>query len=310
MDYSPEVSVIMSVYNEPIQLLDKSINSILEQSFSNFEFIIINDNPEKIEIKQYLIEKKNSDSRIIIIENDKNIGLAESLNKGLLMARGRFIARMDADDISHKDRLLIQYNYLNESKEVALIGSNIIYIDEKGNELGNGKLPVFHTNHIKRYLKYGNCLNHPTWMFRKDILKEIKGYRNLPAAQDYDFVTRLITSGYKVENIDKALLFYRIRNQSISKSKLFLQKKIGLYIQKMYKQRLIIGRDEYLESTLKNIIEDNSIEVFSEKLLMECNHKNYKICKVTIYLFVFVISKTHRAFLINEISRIILRIRM
>ena len=106
------ISIIMSTYNEPLSLVKKSVESILTQSFKDFEFIIILDNPKNFEVNNYIKLLKNIDSRINVIENEKNIGLAKSLNKALMTAKGNIIARMDADDISYKDRIKLEYEYL------------------------------------------------------------------------------------------------------------------------------------------------------------------------------------------------------
>ena len=113
----------MGVYNEKISWLNESVESILNQTYRNFEFIIIDDNPDNKEIKNYLLNLKQRDERIIIIFNDCNIGLTKSLNKGLEMATGEFVARMDADDISINTRFERQISYLNNhSKCDAVFG--------------------------------------------------------------------------------------------------------------------------------------------------------------------------------------------
>src|SRR5690625_452840 len=100
---SPDITVLMSIYNEDMLWLRDSIESILNQTYQNFEFIIINDNPSNDINKVILKEYIKKDNRIKIIENDTNLGLTLSLNKGLRESTGLYIARMDADDIAHKD---------------------------------------------------------------------------------------------------------------------------------------------------------------------------------------------------------------
>ena len=122
------MSVIMSCYNERKPDIIKSINSILEQTYKLFEFIIIVDNPKNNEIIETI--KKFKDKRIKVIINEKNIGLAESLNKGISIAKGKYIARMDADDISLPNRFKIQFDYLESHPDIDVVGSNRITIDE------------------------------------------------------------------------------------------------------------------------------------------------------------------------------------
>ena len=128
-----KISVLMSVYNESEHILRSSISSILEQSYTDFEFIIINDNPKNNEINKVLMSVK--DSRVKIINNPNNLGLVKSLNKGLEVASGEYIARMDADDIAVRDRLQKQLSYL-EKNNCDIVGSSILCINEDGSITG------------------------------------------------------------------------------------------------------------------------------------------------------------------------------
>lgn len=109
---APLVSILMSTYNETPKELDESINSILHQTYSNFEFLIINDNPNNCELEETL--KTYVDSRIRIIRNEKNLGLVKSLNAGLKLCEGQYVARMDADDISRQSRIQDELLYLKK----------------------------------------------------------------------------------------------------------------------------------------------------------------------------------------------------
>ena len=128
---SDKVSVIMSVYNEEIGILREAIESILNQSYKNIQFIIIIDNPGYEDAKKILNEYSKEDKRIEIIENYENIGLVNSLNKGLKLANGEFIARMDADDLAHKDRIKIQLESIYKFK-CDFITSRSNVINENG----------------------------------------------------------------------------------------------------------------------------------------------------------------------------------
>ena len=128
------ISVIMSTYNETAGELHGSINSILKQSYQDMEFIIINDNPERDDLKEILKSYENSDARISVIENKKNIGLAASLNAGIKKAKGEYIARMDADDISLPHRLEKELDFLKKN-DLDLVSCFVIRMDEDGREL-------------------------------------------------------------------------------------------------------------------------------------------------------------------------------
>lgn len=127
------ISIIMSVYNETDSVLALSVDSILSQSYSNFEFIIVDDNPNNTQIRDFL--KRQSDPRIVRIYNKENRGLVYSLNKALKVAKGSIIARMDADDISEKDRIEKEYRYL-KNHNLDLVGTWIHLIDSQNNKIG------------------------------------------------------------------------------------------------------------------------------------------------------------------------------
>lgn len=143
----PKISVIMSVYNG-MPYLKEAVQSILKQTFKDFEFIVVND-ASTDDSWQYL--KGLNDKRIKLIINEKNLGLATSLNDGIKIAKGNFIARMDADDVSKPDRLEVQYKFLTKNPEIDLCGSWADIIDEKGKIVAEKKYPVKNLD-IKRVL--------------------------------------------------------------------------------------------------------------------------------------------------------------
>jgi len=210
---NPKISVIMPVYNEE-RFLDESIQSILNQTFKDFEFIIVNDastdNSLNI-IKEY--QKK--DTRIKIINNKKNKNFPEVRNIGLKAAKGKYIANMYGDDISHPKRLEKEFYYLEKNPHIFLIGSSAVYIDEKGNE-------------IRRFRKYDDykllawrlpkscSIVDPSTMFRNEgiIIKEGFG-----GAQDYNFYLDLLDMGKNLTNLPEFLVKYRLHEGSMSVSK-------------------------------------------------------------------------------------------
>ena len=116
------ISVIMSNYNTPEEYLREAIESILNQTYKNFEFIIIDDCSTDNSLE---IIKSYNDERIVLIENEENIGLTKSINKGLAVAKGEYIARMDADDVSLPQRFEKQINYMNDHTELIVCGSSM-----------------------------------------------------------------------------------------------------------------------------------------------------------------------------------------
>lgn len=237
------ISVLMSTFNETEEQITASIESILKQDFKSFEFIIINDNPNREDLN-YILEKFSLiDNRIIVVKNDKNIGLALSLNKAAAYANTEYYARMDADDISHPSRLGIQYTIL-KSGDYDLVFTDYTYIDEQSNPIPRST-NYWHEKDIYKYLPTKSIIHHPTVMMKKSIFDKVGGYRNFPCAQDYDLWLRLLENGCRFFMIDKKLLQYRVRQNNISKSKSYEQKITIDYIRELFIQRLKSGKDDY-----------------------------------------------------------------
>lgn len=207
----PKVSILMSVFNAQ-RYLEQATKSILNQSLSDFEFIIIDDASTD---KSLAIIKSFKDKRIKILRNKKRLGLTVSLNKGLRKAKGEFIARMDADDISNKNRLKIQFNYLKNHPEVVFCGSWVTLINQSDKKIGEKKYPTEYKE-IQRAIMAGNPFIHPTVMMRRSILKKVGFYdENLNGAEDYDLFLR-IAKNHQAVNLPYFLLKYRINPYGVS----------------------------------------------------------------------------------------------
>ena len=286
------VSVIMSTYNENVEWIKLAVDSILNQTYKELEFIIIIDNPNNEEIISYL--KTINDERIKLVVNDKNIGLVRSLNKGIELSKGKYIARMDADDISIDTRIEEQVNYLNLHKEICLVGSNMEFIDEYGIKLEDqNKNILTGSDNIERVLKYKNIMNHPTFMFRKSVIcdKKINKYRYVKYAEDYDLVCRIVANGYKIDNINKKFLKYRIRNNSITRSNEFYQVKVSLYIADLYKKNKLDKFDlEYMEILINN---DKGKKTFYLSNNIKSKVTSNKLKKLINHIIANTISKYH-----------------
>lgn len=215
LDYAstPLVSVVMAVYNGE-EYLDKAIESILNQSYKNFEFIIINDGSND-HTQDILNKYQADDSRIVTISRE-NKGLVASLNEGIAKAKGTLIARMDADDIALPFRFDEQVEYLNQNSDVVCVGTSPIIIDEDGDELTVLSVPT-NNNEIQSLLLSGHCpIEHPSVMYRTESIKSVGCYRReFETAEDYDLWLRLGEIG-KLANINKPLLKYRYLSTSIS----------------------------------------------------------------------------------------------
>lgn len=209
------VSVLIPVYNVKKEFLSQSIKSILDQTYQNMEIIVIfeksnskKDNEIESELKKNLA---NHRFKIII---PKKKGLANSLNEGISESKGKFIARMDADDISEKNRLEEQIKYL-EDNNIDLVGSWATSISEKGEKLGTIEPPITNSK-IRKKIMFHNPFLHPSIIFRKSIINEIGMYDpKYDGAEDYDLYFRIISKGYQVGNIPKPLIKLRETSDSI-----------------------------------------------------------------------------------------------
>ncbi|MFQ7194600.1 glycosyltransferase [Thomasclavelia spiroformis] len=232
------VSVIMSTYKEEEIFLRQAIESILNQSYKDFEYIIILDNPDNNLHIRIIKEYANLDKRIKFYVNEKNMGLTASLNKGLGLAKGKYICRMDADDISINKRIENQKRYLEENN-YDLIGGISQMIDENGKSIYSIKKVPTNMDKIKKALRYNQIISHPTWFGKKEVFEKLNGYRNMPLCEDYDFTLRAVLNGYKISNIDETVLKYRMTSSSISRSNLYEQYLFARFITKKYSKNKI-----------------------------------------------------------------------
>ena len=207
---SPKVSVLMSVYNG-MAYVEQAVQSILDQTFQDFEFIVINDGSTD-DTKKVL--ENFSDPRMHIFMQS-NTGLTIALNRGLKLCRGEFIARMDADDLCLPERLEQQLIFLNKHPKVGVVGTAYVEIDDKGKVLLEKPCLVEDIQLRKSLIKF-NPLCHTSVMLRKSVLKKIGHYdESFSYAQDYELWFR-ISKYYKLANIPQPLTKRRIRNGNIS----------------------------------------------------------------------------------------------
>lgn len=208
----PKVTVLMAVYNGE-HYLRETIDSILAQTFQDFEFLIVNDG--SADSTQEIIQSYD-DSRIRLVNNERNIGLTRSLNKGLELAKGEFIARQDADDVSQPERLAKQVAFLETHPEVALLGTGYQEIDAQGNLIGEGNLPCTCTQ-IRWDLLFYSPFIHSAVMWRKNYVLEQVGFYNesYSYAQDYDLWCRIART-LQVANLSESLVKYRVIPSSMT----------------------------------------------------------------------------------------------
>ncbi len=208
----PAVSVIMSVYNGE-KYLRKAVDSILNQTFDDFELIIVNDASTDGTgdiLKQY------NDTRILIIDSIANIGRAKARNMAIKASKGNYIAVMDADDISMPNRIEKQIAFMDRNKNIALLGTDYFPIDELGRRI-NAKLkrPIT-SEEIKKSLFLFNPFIHSTMMIRRSVIEEFGGYdERFELSQDYELVLRIL-SKYEGYNLPEELIAFRLDKDKLN----------------------------------------------------------------------------------------------
>jgi GT2 family glycosyltransferase len=218
MTQPPTVSVVLPVYNAERYLIP-AIASILTQTYSDFELIVMNDGSTD-RSAQILKDFQNQDQRIRIF-NQKNSGIVVALNNGLRQAQGRYIARMDGDDVAMPERFAKQVAFLEANPDHVAVGSQTLMIDPEG-------LPIKHHNQLTTHEQLDTAylagefgaITHPAVMLRRDAVLQIGGYRTeMNLAEDDDLFLRLAEIG-KLANLPDVLLYYRQHLTSFSATKL------------------------------------------------------------------------------------------
>ncbi|AAK80133.1 glycosyltransferase involved in cell wall biosynthesis [Clostridium acetobutylicum] len=212
------ISVIMPVYNCE-KYLEESIESILKQTYRDFEFIIVNDgsNDKSIDI---INKYANDDNRIVVVSRDNNMGMVYSLNEGIDRAKGSYVARMDADDIALPERFERQIEYLNKNKDVDILACKVEAFGDVSREQ---KLEREHWYNVDlnnsesiESLFLENCyIAHPSVMMKMSVLKALGGYNlNYKRTEDYNLWLRAIAKGYKIAMLEEKLMKIRLHNDS------------------------------------------------------------------------------------------------
>jgi glycosyltransferase involved in cell wall biosynthesis len=270
-----EISVLLPVYNSQA-FLKEAIESILSQSLKNFELIIINDgstdNSESI-IKSFM------DSRIVYLKNPENIGLIKTLNKAIAIAKGNYLARMDADDVAMKDRLDLQLKAFQENKNRVVVSSDHFLLQ--------GNKETYIKNHtqsdeLKAILLFSPCFAHPTVMIKNIFVKENISYNEkYTHTEDYKLWTDLAICG-EFYNINTPLLKYRSHPNQVSILNNSIQKQRSEEVRSLYLQKLgfVFSEEEFVTHNFigNNVFINSIVELEKiEKWLLSLLNQNKKL---------------------------------
>lgn len=234
----PLVSIVMPVYNCE-KYIAAAMDSMLQQSFSNFELIVLEDCSTD---NTASILKSYTDKRLRLILNDQNIGLIANLNKGidLVSSSAKYVARMDGDDISLNDRLEKQVAFLESNPNVDVLAGTVRLIDEHGVDIGTWKEDVEHTtiSGIRSFLSSNNCIAHPTVMAKAPLLKHFRYEPSQMLSEDYDLWLRCMSQNKTIAKIKEPLVYHRILSNSFTRTR-----NIGLF-KRMRKIKWTFVRNE------------------------------------------------------------------
>lgn len=289
----PTVSVLMAVRDEA-KYIRNSVESILNQTFGNFEFIIVDDQSKDETVE---IIRGFNDERIILVEGSGD-GLAAALNKGLARCRGEFIARMDGDDISLPCRLQKQYEYMKKWNRVDLLGSQAEIIDETGCIVGKYIKPI-DERIIRKAAKYGCPIIHPSYFGRKNLFISMNGYREkFTYAQDYDFILRALDKNSTIHNIDEVLIYYRFVYNKSRATKNYLQMYYTKLALQLHQCRVKFGYESKIIEVKLNKRFDGEMRYFYavDKIRSFLLNKSSSSGRILKYLFIalaFCISIMH-----------------
>lgn len=230
---TPAISVLLPAYNCEA-FLAIAMESVLAQGYEDFELLVINDGSTDSTAS---VARSFNDPRIVYIANEQNSGLIYTLNKGIELARGRYIARMDADDICLPGRFAQQVALLEADPSLGMVATPVVFINETGIETGIWELDrnTTTTAAIKKTMPYENCIAHPSVMMRAGIAKQLRYSSYQKNIEDYDLWLRMLSRGHLIGKTKEPGLLYRVHSNSITGTQ--LKKKNFFFIHARMKAR-------------------------------------------------------------------------
>jgi glycosyltransferase involved in cell wall biosynthesis len=250
----PIISVLIPAHNVET-FVEESLVSIQTQTVREIELVVINDGSTD-RTREILLHLASRDSRILVLSTPVKTGIVGVLNLGLRSCRAPYIARMDADDIASPDWLEKQLQFLESHPDVALVGSATKTINESGVQVGTSYVPTT-DKAIAKCLVFAPPCNH-IWLARRELYRKLGGYRDLPTAEDYDFLLRAVTSGFKLANLPEPLMSFRIRSGNTGDTAGLKQRKTHSYVLRLYRERLKEGKDSFSHADYEQAIRSSA----------------------------------------------------
>lgn len=245
MTDSPMVSVLMPCYRETAAEFSEALDSILKQTYTQIEVVVIFDDPDNKSLYEIARGRAAFDSRIRLVKNERNLGLPSALARGFEISNGDYICRMDSDDISEVQRIERQLEYLKEN-DLDLVGSYLNAVDEEGETLYLVNSIPTKSKSVKRALRIRNCVPHPAWLGKRAVFE--LGYRDIPLAEDYDLLLRAVLGGFSIGNVPEPLIRYRMTANSISRNSLYEQFLVSRILSSAYKEGLTLEAEMIVDA--------------------------------------------------------------
>lgn len=244
------ITVLIPVYNVEAYV-EKAITSICNQTYRNLQIIIIDDCSTDNTVS--VVEKlAKIDNRILLLKNNINSKIVKTLNFGLKYAKGDYIARMDGDDTCTPERLEKQLKFLLENPEYSLVSSHVNTIDENDVLIGKLEMPTDQSS-ISKNLKYSSPVLH-IWLAKSEVYKKLEGYREIPGAEDYDFLLRMYTENFKFTNLNSFEYSVRIRDGNTTSTIGFNQRLMSNYVVQLFNERNSFGVDSYSNENVEQYL--------------------------------------------------------
>jgi glycosyltransferase involved in cell wall biosynthesis len=282
-----KISVLFPVYNVEA-FVAEALASIQSQTFIDMEIVVVDDG--STDATRRVVEQiAASDPRIRVVGTPANQGLIAALNLGLQSCHAAFIARMDGDDIALPSRLEKQWRFLEENPRIALVGCATTAIDQAGNPipgLGISRKPVTEEEVAKTMFLAAPCLH--IWLARREVYDTLSGYRELPCVEDYDFLLRALTAGFRIGNLPDPLM--RIRGGTGHASSRLEQRKAHSYIVHLCRERLKRGRDSFSPAGCEMAVKAGRLENAAFRLAMKCTQKGVRSHNLILRYFLVALS--------------------
>lgn len=260
------ISVLMPVYNVELYVAE-ALASIQSQTFSDIEIVVVDDGSTDGTLR-IVEEHASTDGRIKVVRIPRNQGLSAALNLGLKFCSAPLIARMDGDDIAMPERLRKQFISLEQNPSVALVGCATIQIDESGCAIPGLRIA---RKPAEKDIARTILLNTPClhiWLARREVYEMLNGYRDMSFSEDYDFLLRAWTAGFRLDNLPEALMQIRTRPDNMSAC--LEQRKAHYYIRNLFRERIKRGRDSFSKEAFDRRIKPGELENFFFRLAFSC----------------------------------------